>query len=192
VGALLALAGVAVVAATSAGMLDLSTPVPAVPVGASLVGNPPSGASTPVIGGGKVTFGLQTLTLRRGAAPIELLGIELVDAHGLDVVGARLAGPDRPVYQFVSTARFPPVQYNPVSSPAVGTTLGPAKRGYDLLLGLQVSPGGYALMHGIRVEYRVSGQTQIQQQTFPTTFVACTERSQLSGKGCRTPARLRQ
>jgi hypothetical protein len=157
------------------------------PTGQSLHAYPPVGGSSHELGGGDVTFGIQVLTLERGAKPVTITGVELVNPHGLTLVEERLADPHRPVYQFLSVPRLPPVHYNPVTVTALGATIDSAKRGWQLQLGMRVSPATLAKMDGIRVEYRVEGQGGVEQQVFPVTFVVCTEESQLKRGRCPAP-----
>jgi hypothetical protein len=182
---------VGLVSVTATGCRDSSDAPHGPPAGASLVGNAAVGGATTLIGGGTVTFGLQVLTLAPGASPIEVTGVHLVDTTGMTLTGSRLAGPHRPVYQFISAPDFPPTKYNKVSTAAIGMTITPAKRGWGLLVGLKVEATGYPRMHGITVEYRIAGQSNLEQQTFPTTFVVCTHRSQLVGRTCTPPSGLR-
>lgn len=156
-------------------------------VGHSFVTYPPGGGSSHSIGGGTLTVGLQVLTLRRGARPVVLTGVELVQPRGLTLVGRRLAGPSRAVYQFLSVPGFPPIEYDPKSVAAVGATIDAAKRGWLLLLGVRASPSTYAKTIGIRVEYKIAGTSAVEEQTFPVTFVVCTERSQLVNGACPPP-----
>lgn len=135
-----------------------------------------------------MTFGFQVLTLAENRAPVTVTSVDLVDAQDLSLTGVRLAGPHRPVYQFLSVAGFPPTRYNRVSVPAIGATITPARRGWDLLVGLDVSPTGFPHLRGITVGYRIAGAGEVQRQTFPISFQACTDRSQLVDGTCSPPA----
>ena len=152
--------------------------------GASLQPTGVSGASTVVLGGGTVTLGFQVLTLAKGSSPVRITAVHLVSATGMTLVGARLAGPKRPVYQYISTKSFPPQRYNRRSTSAIGATITPARRGWQLLLGVRVSPSGYPVFRGVTVDYRVAGHSEVVHQTFSTTFVTCVKRSQMIGPRC--------
>jgi hypothetical protein len=153
------------------------------PLGSSLVPSPGgSGASTVVLGGGTVTYGVQVLTLARGASPIKVTGVHLVHAQGMTLLGARLAGPHRRTYQFVSTPGFPP-RNKRRSVPAIGATITSARRGWGMLIGLRVADGRRAVIRGVRVTYRTLGHRRVEQQTLHGTFLVCTARSQLDGHG---------
>jgi hypothetical protein len=159
------------------------------PVGNSLVSYPRgSGSSSLVLGGGRVTYGMQVLTLTRRAAPIKLLGVQLLKPHRMRLIGARVAGPHRPTYQFISDRGFPHNRrYNHKSRPVVGAVIGRPRRGWDLLVGLQVRPGRRAGIKGLAVTYRTVGHRKIEQQTLFLTYIACTAKSQLDSHGTCGP-----
>jgi hypothetical protein len=156
---------------------------PGGPVGTSLKSWPTNGASTPVLGGGIVTFGIQVLTLADGARPVQVTGVRLLDATGMTLVGARLEGPRRRDYQWITKTGFPPKQASK-SVAAVVSDIGRARRGWQLLLGVRVSSSGYPRFHAIQVRYRERGQQGVEQQTFPTTFVACVSKAEMVGPRC--------
>jgi hypothetical protein len=157
------------------------------PVGDSLVPVPGGGgASTVVLGGGTVTYGMQVLTLAKGASPVTVTGVRLVRAKGMTLLGTRLAGPHRRNYQFISTRGFPPKNKRR-SIPAIGATITPAKRGWGMLIGLRVAAGRRAVIHGVRVTYRTAGHRKLEQQTLHGTFLVCTTTSQLDGHGRCSP-----
>lgn len=159
------------------------------PVGHSLVPSPRgSGASTVFLGGGRVTYGMPILTLNRGATRIKVLGVHLVEAEGMRLIGARVAGPHRPVYQFIAVRGFPG-KYNRKSVPALGATIRPPRRGWGMLVGLRVTPGRrQAVMQGVTITYRRVGHRKVAQQTLYGTFIVCTRKSQLGSDGrCDPP-----
>jgi hypothetical protein len=178
----LAIVAIALVLAAGAGYLALRRDS-SDPVGTSLKSWPANGASTVVLGGGTVTFGMQTLTLAEGAHPVQVTGLRLLGASGMTLVGARLKGPGRRVYQWLAKPGFPPKQ-DSKSVAAIGSYIGEAKRGWQLLLGVRVSSSGYPRFHGIEVRYRERGHQEVERQTFPTTFVACVSKAEMEGPRC--------
>lgn len=151
------------------------------PVGHSLTPSPRgSGASAVFLGGGRVTYGIPVLRLSSGAAPIKVLGVHLVKAKRMTLIGARVAGPHRPVYQFVAVRGFPG-KYNRKSVAAVGAVIRPPQRGWGMLIGLRVAPGRRAVMRGVTITYRTVGHRKISQQTLYGTFMVCSRKSDLSG-----------
>lgn len=66
---------------------------------------------------------------------------------------------------------------------AVGSDIGRATRGWQLLLGVRVSSSGYPRVHAM-VRYRERGQQGVEQRTFPTTFVACVSKAEMVGSRC--------
>lgn len=181
----LAIVTTALVLAAGAGYLTLRTDPSdrAGPVGTSLKSWPTNGASTPVLRGGTVTFGMQVLTLAEGAHPVQVTGVRLVDASGMTLVGARMEGPGRRDYQWIAKRGFPPNQ-DVQSVAAIGSDIGKAKRGWQLLLVVRVSSSGYPRFHAIQVRYRERGHQDVEQQTFPTTFVACVSKAEMEGPRC--------
>ena len=107
---------------------------PGGPVGISLESWSTNGASTPVLGGGTVTFGIQVLTLADGAHPVHVTRVRLLDATGMTLLGVRLEGPRRRDYQWTAKPGFPP-KHAFQSVAAVGSDIGKAKRGWQLLPG---------------------------------------------------------
>lgn len=157
------------------------------PVGNSLVPVPGGwGASAVVLGGGTVTYGMQVLTLAKGASPVKVTGVHLVHAKGMTLIGTRLAGPHRRTYQFISTAGFPPKNKRK-SVPAIGATITPPKRGWEMLIGLRVAATGRAVIRGVRVTYRTVRHRKVEQQTLHGTFLVCTAKSQLDSDGTCSP-----
>jgi hypothetical protein len=156
-------------------------------VGNSLTDVPPNGASILVRNGGSETFGLQVLTLRDGAEPVTVTAVHIGGAKGLVMTGARLAGPDRGNYEWVGRRGFPPPRHKQPLVPAEGQTISAARRGWQLLVGLDITSSVTATFTSIRVQYRIDGRGQELQQTFPTTFVACTQTSQLVQGRCPEP-----
>ena len=138
------------------------------------------------LGGGRVTYGIPVLTLSKGAAPIKVLGVHLVKTKRMTLIGARVAGPHRPVYQFDAVRGFPG-KYNRKSIAAVGAIIRPPQRGWGMLIGLRVTPGRRAVMQGVTITYRTVGHRKISQQTLYGTFLVCTKKSQLSGTGTCDP-----
>ena len=107
------------------------------------------------------------------------------------LIGARVAGPHRPVYQFVEVRGFPG-RHNRKSVPARGAVITPHNRGWGLLVGLRVKRGPRAVMQGVRISYRTVGHHQIKQQTLYSELVVCTRKSDLDGhRTCVPPARSR-
>ena len=153
------------------------------PAGTSLVPDPVgSGTAAWIKGGGKVTYGWSVLTLSKDASRIRVTGVHLVKAKKMTLIGARLAGPRRPVYQYIAVRGFPG-KYNRRSVRAIGTVITPPRRGWELMIGLRVAMHGSASMRGVRVTYRVVGHRQVEQQTFHTTFGVCVRESQLGSDG---------
>lgn len=144
------------------------------PAGTSLVPDPVgSGTAAWIKGGGKITYGWSVLTLSKDASRIRVTCVHLVKAKKMTFIGARLAGPRRPVYQYIAVRGFPG-KYNRRSVRAIGR---------ELMIGLRVAMHGSASMRGVRVTYRVVGHRQVEQQTFHTTFGVCVRKSQLGSDG---------
>jgi hypothetical protein len=115
--------------------------------------------------GSTITDGLETITIR-GHQPAVLDSVELVGAHGLRMVGVKLADQRRGVL-FTSALGWPPrvpalpaslrPKYNPAAVvPAAGARLRPgASPSYELLIGMKVQHPGSVGRRGILIRYHV-------------------------------------
>jgi hypothetical protein len=115
--------------------------------------------------GSTITDGLETITIR-GREPAVLDSVKLVGAHGLKIVGVKLADQRRGVL-FTSARGWPPrvtalpeelrSQYKPEAVvPAGGARLKPgASPPYELLIGMKVLHPGSVSRRGIVIRYHV-------------------------------------
>jgi hypothetical protein len=187
------LATVALVAAAVAAVIlvrahDPSESLPmSLPIGSSLVTFEPHGDLYELPGGGVVTDGMEVLQLRKGASRVRLLGVRLVQAHDMRLLGARVLGPKRKLYQFTGMPGFPP-RGRSGAKPAAGATIGSAHRGWELLVGVEAGSAGYPVFHGIEVAYTSGGRAY--RQVLQGVLIVCADRLARVGH-CHPPASLR-
>jgi hypothetical protein len=155
--------------------------------GTKLVPQPLHGNQWLLPGGGVVTDGAEILQVPEGAPPVTITDVRLVGARDVRFVGARLSDPHRKTYQFYGAPRFPSSEGRS-SIPAIGATITDAKRGWELLVGLDVGSSDYPLIEGIEVRYSLGGQDY--RQVFRGSAIFCAEEPARRGTQCRPPASL--
>jgi len=105
---------------------------------------------------------------------IESIELEGAD-DGLELVGAKVAGPDRSYGAVQHFKTWPPKSYEPLESSAVidaeGATITPHRAGWELLLGMKATKEGYLTREGIRVNYTVAGEKL--SRVLPATLFVC-------------------
>lgn len=161
------------------------------PIGDSLVPFPLHGNDWTLPGGGLATDGMEVLQLQDGRSPVTITDVRLVGARGVELVGARVTGPHRATYQFDGEHGFPGHD-GAHSTPAVGTRITAAKRGWGLLVGLRVASSGYPMIQGVEVRYRVDRgiSHQVYRQVFRGGVIFCADDPPRHGYDCRPPAGL--
>lgn len=142
----------------------------------------PHGWSYTTETGSVFTDGLETLTLTEDAtATID--AVELVEAEGLELIGAKIAPPPRPLSSTALVKRWPPVQKGSFDEKtlvdAVGATFGMPDRhhpmGWELLLGIRVVGEGHLHREGVRVRYHIGDKNYVV--TIPAELAICTDKS---------------
>lgn len=107
-------------------------------------------------------------------AVIESIELEGAD-DGLELVGAKLAGPDRGYGSVQHFKAWPPKSYRPLDPSSVvdaeGATITPDQAGWELLLGIKATKEGYLTREGIRVNYTVDGEKF--SRVLPSTLFVC-------------------
>ncbi|HEX3930581.1 MAG TPA: hypothetical protein VHW64_07750 [Nocardioides sp.] len=165
-----------------------ANPAEVPPIGRSLATVPLHGNDWTLPGGGVVTDGFEVLELAPGQSPVTITSVRLIGARDVRLVGARVAGPHREVYQFAGDRGFPSVD-GKRSRPAVGTTIAEAKRGWGLLVGLRVGSSGYPMIVGVEVRYSVDRGVnhQVYRQVFRGGVIFCADRPPSNRGRCRPP-----
>jgi hypothetical protein len=135
------------------------------------------------------TDGFEVLRLR-GDRPAVLDSVALVGSEGLELVGFRLAGPDRSMGAVQLVDNFPP--RDPMLSdvrPANDTTITPVSKsgsiGWELLIGIKVVEEGYHVREGVRVDYTVDGERF--SVVHPAQLVVCTSEKYHKRGDCPFP-----
>ncbi len=133
--------------------------------GGPLVAPPEHGWSTTQPVGEPFTDGLEVLYLE-GGADATIRSVSLTGAEEIELLGARLASPDRDVASIQKTAWPPTARSLRPMIDAEGATLTPRAedpRGWLLLLGMRVTEPGYHVREGVRVTYEVDGQEHVRE-----------------------------
>lgn len=126
------------------------------------------------------TDGLEVLQLK-GEEDATIEGVELIDSEGFELLGAKLAPPDREAGAIQIIDSWPPVDRDLDESTlveAVGQEVTPIAQdpgGWELLIGLRVVEEGHLLRSGIRVLYEVDGEDYVLD--IPAEFTVCTDSS---------------
>jgi hypothetical protein len=118
--------------------------------------------------GETLTDGLEVLKLN-GHRKAVIDSVKLVNAPGLRLVGAQLAGADRSIGAIQYLVTWPP-QRSPYFDgvklrPAEGATILPESRyprGYELLLGIKVTEPGFLQREGVAITYHI-GEDQYRE-----------------------------
>jgi hypothetical protein len=161
------------------------------PIGRSLATVPLHGNDWKLPGGGVVSDGFEVLELAGGHSPVTITSVRLVGARNVQLIGARLSGPHREVYQFAGDRGFPSVD-GKGSRPAIGTTITEAKRGWGLIVGLRVGSSGFPMIVGVEVRYSVDRGVnhQVYRQVFRGGVIFCADDPPSHPGHCRPPNRL--
>jgi hypothetical protein len=142
----------------------------------------PHGWSYTTADGSVFTDGLEVLHLTTDdTATIDK--IELVGDDGLELVGAKIAPPPRPLLSTQLVKRWPPVEkgsFDPSTlEDAVGATFGgeaeKSSMGWELLVGIRVNGEGILHRDGIRVSYHIGSHSYAA--TIPAELNVCTDKS---------------
>jgi hypothetical protein len=158
------------------------------PTGNRLMSQSLHGNFWPLPGGGVVTDGMEVLQVRPGLPDVTITDVRLVGARDVRLVGARVTDPKRPTYQFSGESGWPSKDARD-GVPAVGATITDAKRGWGLMVGLEVGDTGYPLIEGVEVRYAVDGQ--VVRQVFRGSIIFCAD-AQGKSQHCRPPAALQE
>lgn len=111
--------------------------------------------------GATFTDGMDVLSLRgkRSAVIDSVRMLPGKNGAGLKLLGVRLAGPNRGTnYQKLPWPPRAPEMPASVVGPAVGATVTPQSRGWELLLGIKVTRPGYLARRGIEIDYHIGDQ----------------------------------
>lgn len=129
--------------------------------GGPMIAPNPHGWATSDRVGDVFTDGMEIFRLA-GDAEAVIEDIRLVGDEGLELVGAKVAGPDRAIGAIMYNADFPPVDEpdlrDAVLYDAIGATITPREKhpgGWELLLGIRATEEGYLVREGVEVDYRV-------------------------------------
>jgi hypothetical protein len=120
----------------------------------------PHGWSVTEPAGDTFTDGMELLRLH-GDRDAVIEDVRLVGDEGLELVGAKLASPERGIGWIQYRPAFPPANdpdLGDVLVDAVGATITPLvedQGGWELLLGIQATGEGYLVRTGVEVDYRV-------------------------------------
>lgn len=152
----------------------------------------PHGYSTIARPGDMFTDGFEVLRLS-GNQDAVIEDVRLVGARGLELLGARLAPPDRGFGSVQALASWPPRgAFKDVKMVnAMGATITPVKQdraGWELLLGVKVTgePDAPLIRDGIQIDYRVGDESYTTYR--PAQLVVCTADDQLREDGfCPLP-----
>lgn len=141
--------------------------------------------------GSTFTDGMEVLYLT-GVKPATLTSVELVGAEGLELVGVKLASPDRG-FGSIQRMDWPPRDPDlPQDSvlPVKGTEITPIDPKdntgtWELLIGIRVTGKGYLVRKAVRVNYTVGGEEYSRVQ--PAGLAVCTSRRLLVDGECPLP-----
>jgi hypothetical protein len=138
------------------------------------------------------TDGFNVLELS-GDQDAVITSVELVDAEGMEIVGAEIAGPDRGYGAVQHFKGFPPNDYAPLDPGAIvsaeGATLSPGGSvgGYELLIGIRPVKSGFLERKGVRVNYTVDGEEF--SRVLPSKLYVCSGDGKVDlEKRCKPPA----
>lgn len=131
--------------------------------------------------GAVFTDGFEILSVA-GDKPATIESVSLVGNGGLELLGAKVAPPDRRVGFVQFLQGWPPI--GPALrgtrlTDAVGASItptAPGTAGWELFVGIRVTGAGVVKRDGIRVGYTVAGEHFTA--TFPARLVVCTSRFQ--------------
>jgi hypothetical protein len=142
----------------------------------------PHGWSYTTADGSEFTDGLEVLHLTTDdSATIDK--VELVGDDGLELIGAKIAPPPRPLLSTQLVKRWPPIQKGSFDAStlegAVGATFGgtaeKSSMGWELLVGIRVNGEGILHRDGIKVSYHIGSHGYAV--TIPAELNVCTDKS---------------
>jgi hypothetical protein len=152
-------------------------------------GNPHGWAVTAPVGH-PFTDGMEVLRLT-GDQPAVIKDVRLVGNEGLELVGAKLASPERGIGWVQYRAEFPP-NNDPVLDvdlvDVVGARITPLASdngGWELLLGIRATTDGYLVRTGVEVDYRVGANNYTV--LLPAHLAVCTSPAHQRDGGCPLP-----
>lgn len=154
-------------------------------VGSSLRASPPHGDAVKQLGGGEFTDGMELLQLTGGVSAIKILRVRLIEPRGTSYLGSKVIGPQRKVFQFFVSRGFPS-RFGVGAKDAVGATIGPNPRGWELLVGAKASRTGFSSFKGVEVDYETPDGHRFRQELLGEVLI-CADRSVLKAGECRPP-----
>lgn len=136
----------------------------------------PHGGAVTLRPGAAFTDGFEVLSIT-GDEPATIDSVALVDSEGFELLGAKIASPDRPLGFIQFLRGWPPtgkIMRGTHLTDAEGATITPTAAGWELFVGIRVTGAGVLKRGGIRVDYSVAGERFTA--TFPAQLVVCTSR----------------
>ena len=141
--------------------------------------------------GDEVTDGFEVLHLDGDRSAV-IESVRLVGAEGLELLGSKLAPPDRSIGAVQYMPTWPPAdpQIDRASLvDATGARITPATAGYELLVGMRVTGQNEASRVGIRVDYTVGSKKYTI--VLPAGVELClSAEAHRRPSSCRVPDRL--